>query len=81
MINTNTNRWVSVRLLFDKHIIGGNRKSNYQWQQSPAVEEEVEPLQRRRGCRSHRGTTAHFFHAGLTGALNGTLNGRQVESG
>lgn len=49
MINTNTNRWVSVRLLLDKHIIGGNRKSNYQ--QSPSVDEEVEPLQRRRGCK------------------------------
>lgn len=34
MININTNRWQSGRLLFDKHIIGGNRKSNYQWQQS-----------------------------------------------
>lgn len=34
MINTNTNRWQSVRLLFDKHIIGGKLKPNYQWQQS-----------------------------------------------
>jgi len=34
MINTNTNRWQSVRLLFDKHIIGRNLKCNYQQQQS-----------------------------------------------
>lgn len=33
MINTNTNRWQSVRLLFDKHIIRRNLKSNYEWQQ------------------------------------------------
>lgn len=34
MINTNTSRWQSVRLLFDKHIIGVNLNSNHQLQKS-----------------------------------------------
>lgn len=54
MINTNTNRWEGVRLLFDKHIIGGNLKSNHQWQQSASVDEKVEPRRRRRGRWSRR---------------------------
>lgn len=29
MININTSRWESVRLLFDKRIMGVNLKSNY----------------------------------------------------
>lgn len=54
MINSNTNRWEGVRLLFDKHIIGGNLKSNYQWQQSASVDEEVEPRRQRRGRWNRR---------------------------
>jgi len=29
MINAKINRWQSVRLLFDKHIMRGNLKPNY----------------------------------------------------
>lgn len=32
MININTNRWQSVRLLFDKRIMEVNPKSNYRSQ-------------------------------------------------
>lgn len=77
MINTNTNRWQSVRLLFDKHIIGGNLKSNYQWQQSAAVEEKAEPLWQDRAAGVVAAIVAHFYHASLTGACNGTPKGRQ----
>ncbi len=77
MINTNTNRWQSVRLLFDKHIIGGNLKSNYQWQQSGAVEEKAEPLRQDGAVGVVAAIVAHFFHASLAGAYNGTLKGRQ----
>lgn len=38
MINTNVNRWQSVRLLFDKHVIGANLKSNYECQESVCLE-------------------------------------------
>lgn len=31
LINSHANRWTSVRPLFNKHIIGGNLQSNYQW--------------------------------------------------
>lgn len=64
MINTNANRWQSVRLLFDKHIIGGNLKSNYQRQRS--VEKEG-------GGRVFAGL-ASFLHSLYS--LNGTAKGR-----
>ena len=40
MINTNVNRWQSVRLLFDKHVIGANLKSNYECQESVRLVEK-----------------------------------------
>lgn len=77
MINTNTNRWQSVRLLFDKHIIGGNLKSNYKWQQSVGVDEEAEPLQQDEDVGVVGATLTLFCLVSWTGALNGTLTGRQ----
>ena len=61
MINTNTNRWQSVRLLFDNHIIGGNLKSNYQWQQSAVVELEAKSLQQDKAAGAIGAILAHFF--------------------
>lgn len=52
MININTNRWESVRLLFNKHIIGVNLKSNYRWQHSVSDEKEAKPLRRMRVLQS-----------------------------
>lgn len=77
MINTNTNRWQSVRLLFDKHIIGGNLKSNQQWQQSSAFEEEAELLQHDGAAGVIRTILAQLFHVSLTGTLNDTPQERQ----
>lgn len=78
MINTNTNRWQSVRLLFDKHIIGGNLKPNYQWQPSGSIEEEAESFAAGWSCRSPP-VVSQFFNACLTEALNVTLKGSDVQ--
>ena len=69
MINTNINRWQSVRLLFDKHIIGGNLKSNYQWQRSAAGEEQAEPLQGDEAAGVVGATLTRSFHLSLMGYL------------
>lgn len=65
MINTNTNRWQSVRLLFDKRITGGNLKSNYRWQQSAVAEGRGggggQPLQKEEAAGA---IVAHFFPVG-----------------
>lgn len=46
MININTSRWESVRLLFDKRIMGVNLKSNYGWQLTLYGAKEARPLRR-----------------------------------
>lgn len=46
MININTSRWESVRLLFDKRIMGVNLKSNYGWQLTLYSAKEARPLRR-----------------------------------
>lgn len=52
MININTGRWESVRLLFDKRIMGVNLKSNYGWQLTLFGAEEARPLQQIRSSRT-----------------------------
>lgn len=66
MININTSRWESVRLLFDKRIMGVNLKSNYGCQHSGGGSEAsaaVDLAPRQKGRRVRNGRTERVCQA------------------